>query len=570
LSDLPQSRAEVPGRGRSAEALLVFVIAIAVALPGLDHVAQKDELNHVLAARVLVGDPLENLPASWNERGWGFTYLVAGMFRVFGESLVTGRIPALVFGAMTVAALFLWVRSEAGRIGAWFAAMLLAFSPLSLQYSQWMRFYTMYALLFLVICLLFYRLFSPLPIGLRQRAALACGALVALYWVEPLTGTGTVIIGLGGLGLWVLLTGGPRLFHGLPSHRTRVCVAVGLLVLAAVAVGTAFQIGLVERLMFRASYVDLWAEAERSNYLFYHDLFFKDYPLLWMLFPFAAAVAIAARPRAALLCICVFCVAFLAHSVVASKAARYLFYVLPMFFAIWGIAVGRSVPWLRSRLQNRFSSMNRPIPPSAYRALGVTILTALVLYPAVIRPALKYGLTMLTTGEAEWTGWGRYHQHPDWVAAGTALAPMVRQADVVIASYDVTAFYALGRIDYLMRRAYSHWVQLLPEFAPGGRLWRPIFSTPESLSRVMACHGNGLVFLERADIRRDVLGIPALVPYLDAHAAKVDLPDDWGMIVYTWQRSEPAPASAGCASLPGPGRPSTIDPFQFAEPEGRR
>jgi hypothetical protein len=529
---------------------VVFLIAISVGLPALSHLPHRDEVSQLLAARALVETgTLEIVPGAVPySRGWGITYLVAGMFRLLGESLVVARLPSLVLGGLLVTVLFLWVRSEAGRVGGWFAAMLLAFSPLSLQLSTWVRFYTLYALLLLVALLFVYRLFSPPIVRLWQGIVLALSAVVILYSVEPLTGTGTIIVGLAGLGLWLTMIGLPPLFRALPSDRARAFLSAGLLALAVGATVVAFQIGFVDRLMYAASYVDLWAEGDRDNFRYYHDLLFKQNPVLWALLPLAALVAARSRPRATLLCVCIFAVAFIAHSIAASKAARYIFYALPMFFAIWGIAVASAVPWLRSRLQNRRAPRKRPFTRTAFNAIGIATLVAIVLYPAVARPALKYTLSMLTTGEAVWTGWSGSPNQPNWIAAGNEIAPMVRDADVVIASHEVMPFYALGRLDYLMRSVYTAGRGLLPEFAPTARLGVPMVSNPESLSRVMACHTTGLVFTEFGDFQRDIVGLPLLIEYLEANASKVELAEEWRIVVYRWNRS--GPAAAECETLP--------------------
>jgi hypothetical protein len=110
----------------------------------------------------------------------GFTYLVAGIFRVFGESLVTGRLPALFAGAALALALFVWVRSEVGRLGGWVATLPMIFSPLGLMLSQWVRFYTIHSLLFFVACMLVYRAASSAATPGLTRVALAAGAAVCL------------------------------------------------------------------------------------------------------------------------------------------------------------------------------------------------------------------------------------------------------------------------------------------------------------------------------------------------------------------------------------------------------
>ena len=58
----------------------------------------SDELYHVLAAKSLltVGEPI--LPGGFlYERCLHYTYLIAGMFRIFGESEAVARVPSVFY-----------------------------------------------------------------------------------------------------------------------------------------------------------------------------------------------------------------------------------------------------------------------------------------------------------------------------------------------------------------------------------------------------------------------------------------------------------------------------------------
>src|ERR1700712_2542715 len=118
-----------PSRLRSAAVaapLAVFAIAFATRLVGLHHTPYVDELNHVMAAHSLLARGTLELTPGGDPytRARSFTYLIAALFRVFGESLAVARTPAVLAGAALVTVLFVWVRSVAGRSAAWIAAML--------------------------------------------------------------------------------------------------------------------------------------------------------------------------------------------------------------------------------------------------------------------------------------------------------------------------------------------------------------------------------------------------------------------------------------------------------------
>jgi hypothetical protein len=91
-------------------------------LTSLDHNPHEDELTQLLAARSLLADGTLAIDGGQPyTRAWVYTYLVAGAFRVGGEGLPVGRLPAVLFGTLLVLALFVWLRGPAGRAGAWAA-----------------------------------------------------------------------------------------------------------------------------------------------------------------------------------------------------------------------------------------------------------------------------------------------------------------------------------------------------------------------------------------------------------------------------------------------------------------
>src|SRR5438128_1338635 len=98
-----------------AAPLAVFAVALVVRLIGLHHTPYVDELNHVMAAHSLLARGAMELTPGGEPytRARLFTYLIAALFRVFGESLVVARMPAVIAGATIVAVLFVWVRSVA-------------------------------------------------------------------------------------------------------------------------------------------------------------------------------------------------------------------------------------------------------------------------------------------------------------------------------------------------------------------------------------------------------------------------------------------------------------------------
>jgi hypothetical protein len=531
------------------EPLVVFTVALAARIPHLGHVPHKDELNHVLAARALLETGTLEIVAGGApyDRAWGLTYLVAALFRTFGESLVVARIPSVLAGAALVLLLFLWVRSEAGRIGAWVAALLLALVPVSLQLSQWARFYTLHALLLLAAGLLVYRALYASPFEWRRAAAAAALAvtLIGLAWhLQPIT-----VIGAGGLALWLLLAATGLAARSSPAHAYRVlaaAAAAGVVVAAALAFS-----GQGPSLLALATYTPLWAEARADNVRFYHQLFLDRYGVLWSLFPLAALLAVAAHPRPALLALCVFGVAFVTHSLLAWKHERYLFYALPFFFAVWGMAVASAVPWILARSTRLLRlGPGRRIPPGAERVAAWVLILVIAGFAAFTTPAVSYGHKMLTVGDAEWNlRWGTYRGEPNWEAAARELQPLIQDAEAIIGSYDITALHAMGRLDYLLRPLGGTDARR-PEFAVEPKTRTPAISSPASLATIMGCHGSGVIFIERGHWRNPAAVIPATADLLERVASRVPVPEQWRLVVFEWSAPLPGPGPEACAALP--------------------
>src|SRR5690606_35034555 len=179
---------------------LAFLTALAliVRLIQLDHTVQVDELNHIFAARSLLEDGTLQIgdDGGLYTRAWDFTYVVAAAFALLGESVVVARIPAMLAGTALVAVLFAWTRSVAGRGAAWLAALFLCFDPTAIFLSQFNRFYTIHALLFLLGAIAVFSLCTQ-PASPRRRIGLGLAALAAFALAYHLQVT--TMVGVAGV-----------------------------------------------------------------------------------------------------------------------------------------------------------------------------------------------------------------------------------------------------------------------------------------------------------------------------------------------------------------------------------
>lgn len=534
--------ADSPGRHPAgtwrAEAAVVALVALTVRLIQLDHAPWVDELFHMLAARSLITDGTLHINGTVEyTRAWVFTWLLAGLARIFGESLVVARIPAVLAGTALVTGLFVWLYRLSGRWAAWSAALLLCFSPISIYLSQQARFYTLHALLFGMGALAV--LYAAAERRRSQRIWLFL--VGALCFALALRLQITTLIGLGAVGIWLLADRTPELIgwvRGDQRRRFPILLAFGL---TALALLTLFGIGFAPRALALFTRADSWAEANRNYVLFYHDMFVAQYPTLWPLFPVAFLIAATRYLRAALFLAVIVGVVVLFHSLAAWKHERYVFYVLPAFFALWGLAAAVALPWLHARLV----AWLRPFTRRARPVAGV-LLGAALIFATLSNQAIVTAWRVITVDDADWTMSAAYRGEGDWQRAMPVIAPEAQTADVVLASSMMKALFFLDRLDVGM--SVNEMQRLQGEFDVAAREGVPVITRVESLMRVHGCYAAGLVIVEERDWARPWKVPVAVTAYIQQNMELVQVPRGSGIRVHRWNGRADV-ASADCPAL---------------------
>jgi hypothetical protein len=540
----PSASTRLPSAAIAAP-LAVFAIALGVRLVGLHHTPYVDELNHVMAAHSLLErGTLELAPGGEPyTRARLFTWLVAALFRVFGESLVVARIPAVLAGAALVSALFVWVRGVAGRGAAWIAAMLFCFQPQSLYLSQLARFYTIQTLCFFVAATIVYRVVTdhtlPRARAVRLSVAALLLLLVALHF-QVIT-----IVGIASVLAWAVAD---RACTSLT--RPQLLRASVVLIVVVAIVAFAIRRGAFASQLALFSYVDEWAASNRTNFRYYHDIFLDQYATIWTLFPLLAILAISRSGRAALFCLVPFIVAFVAHSIAAWKAERYLFSVMPMFFAVAGIGITEGARLLRPGIDSAVDWLAGDSLAPRARSAAVALIAAFVAgFAAIGNGSTSYAIKMLRVSDADWQLELLYRGQPDWDAAYSVLGPAADSAAVVVSSSELKSMYYLHRSDVLLS------VDLLgdprkpgAEYSTFRKLARPVVSTEASLKELRACFPTGLLLAEHGQWRTPWGIQPAVADYIEATMTPVALPASARIIAYRW-REPVADAMANCATV---------------------
>ena len=518
-----------------AEVAALTLIALVARLTMMDRPPQVDEFNHVLAARSLLVDGTLSIQGGEPyTRGWVYTYLVAALYMFFDETLMVARIPALVAGIGLVLAVFIWVRAVAGRGAAWAAGLLICFSTVAVTSSQFARFYTLQALLFVCGCALIYRIVEGDRWSRREMgwAGLALVSLAVALHLQIVTA-----VGIAGLALWLAMVKGPWAIRRLFQSRHTMMISAGLVAVLGIGALLVWGSGLPARVWDLYTYADLWAADDVDNFRFYHWALLDEYPTLWTLFPFVLLGAAVRAPRFALLCGTVFLVALVFHSFAAWKHHRYMFYAMPMFFAVSGVAIAlllsRSHAWLQGLIEDRSPFT---LPKEAVAVVSIALLSGAVLFAMVGNSAFAYTARQIT-GEAERLS---TRGPANWDPAVPFLSDRVDRAGVVVSSSELAPLYYFGRLDVtvsrtrMVRRTFEK-----EEFTPSAKTRIPVIGAPESLARVIACNRTGLALMEHQHWRTSAGVVPEVADYLEAHAEEIALPNGLRLHAFWWEHDGP-------------------------------
>lgn len=536
----------VEARRRWLAPLLLFVGALLLYCVNLDDgLTVHDELHHILAGRSLLETGEPRIADGLYSRAFLHTWLVAQSLRLLGDNLFAARIPSVVPMALLVMVLFVWLRAQASA-AAWAAAVLFAVSPYAVDYAQFVRFYALQMLAFLLAALALQAALQGSG-GALRRIALALGGIALLALAVEFQET--TLIGVGGLVVWAALALGLPWLADPAVPRRRKFAVLGLLAAAGLAglLGL-WATGQLETLWYRYRTTPLFNQPVADQFWYYHAWFLLYYPVLWPATGLLALLAVATAPRPALLALAVFATAFLVSSFAAAKAQRYLAYALPFLFALWGIGLAALWPAVRSGL----AGLARGLGPAlgiaglAGQRLGTGLVALAGLFLVLANPAWLRTVSLLTdvTIPPE-------EPHVRWSLAVPALAPLLAEAEVVVTTSELETLYHLGRYDLLIsasRRSELPFHERR-ELGIDPRTGRPVLAEAATLARVMDCAARGIVLSVAHQWSRTFQADAAVKALVEARAEPVPLPPRSRVLAWTWAQPPGWTRPGGCAEL---------------------
>ncbi|HEU4588626.1 MAG TPA: hypothetical protein VFS11_08260 [Gemmatimonadales bacterium] len=520
---------------------LVATLALAVRLLQLDRPPQFDELYHVIAARSWATDGTLALGGGSYTRAAGFTILIGVLFKLFGTSLVVARLPSIIAGSVWVAAVHRWTGRKLGRWPGAVTGVIFALDPGAIYLSEFARFYALQGLLVWLGAISVYALVEERVTG-GAAARATIGGLVA--WGLALYLQVTTLVGFAGIGIWAVWRLGSRLAARAREDRRARALLIGVAATLLLLLVAAAWVGVVERIWAMYRETPIWGEPAKNDWHYYERWFLFRYPVLWLLLPLAAGTALLVARRVAVFAVTVFVVSIAIFSGAALKTERYIYFVIPFFFAIWGAAL---VAWLPRARRTLAAAVHRLAPAGwSLRARRVAVGTAaafivgwLVVYDEAFSMTLHMVLRDRTAAE---------YQETDWDRAAPELRRLADSADVVVSTALPKALFYLGRADVtlsLTELGELGRVNGAPvEFKVDPRTGRPAISSPESLQRLMSCYSHGLVLIEDQHWRNTVVIPDSTRAFLAAHTVEVPLPSAWLVHARRWTSPPPAPGAA--------------------------
>lgn len=520
-------------------ALMLFAVAAILRSLPLWEVARFDELYHVLAAQGWLATNEFRIGEGIYDRGSLYTLLTALSFKLFGVSLEAARLPSIVAGSVLVPLVFLWTSRVAGRVAAWCAAGLLCIDPSAMAMSHFARFYALQGLLLWLAAVGTYRLFV-MPKSLLSFIGIAAGS--AACFLIALDLQVTSLTGLAGVIVWVGIVFVLPWLWSRPVAERIWWLGIGATV-AAIGCFALIYSGVASRLVDIYTNAALWTSGQKGIFWFYHWLFVNNYPLLWSLAPVAMVVALVARPRPSAFCISIFLTSVLILSFGGSKGIRFVYFAIPFYFVIFGIAVQAVLPLLLNYLRVLFVAASSGIHVRVPARVLATLPWAVLATVVVATPPVSVTLAMISGAVTATMAIGAR-----WPEAAGKLEPWLENKPIILAGSELHALYYLGHYDITLSKSRLGELEDQSEFSRDHRTGLPVVSTTASLDRILNCVPEGLIVSPESHWRQPYDISEGLANLIERRTVRLDAPR--GIRAYYWKH-DARESGVSCEPLSG-------------------
>ena len=426
--------------------LLVGLTILTRMLYGITHPPVGDELFQYLAALSWVDLGVLQIDEGTYTRAAGLTILLGEVMRVFGTDLVIPRAVVLFFGLLWILAAYTWIRAKGGRLVAGVTVAFLVLAPHAIELSLYVRMYTAHGLAFLLFIMVMYELALPSSTARRTAILLACaiGLLGLAYHLHPIT-----LIGLAGAITGVGSVHVVRQWTHIVKYRHHIIVALAMVV-AAITIAGYLLPEIVQYFWSRLT-MSSFADPDRG-FGWYLIHFWKQYSLIWLLTPIFMIAAIKQNRDLGIFCTSTFVTSFIIHSIAGMSAERYIFYLTPVLYLIWGLAFACFLPHAHAGVQRLMKRVGVTGRVSQIAFVGIII--AAIVAPLVYSSDAARRTVNLARGESYYFGIGL----ADWELARGELQPLIESSEIVVTTNFLKCIYHFGRFDVTFSPVVLHLV----------------------------------------------------------------------------------------------------------------
>jgi hypothetical protein len=530
-----------PFAGKAAilwPALVLLALALFVRLLGNASLpVHRDEFFHLLAAQSWADSGRLTILGGAYPRASGYSMLTGLAFLAFGQSgIFVARLPALLAGALLVPAVFIWVRGRFSPRIAWIAALLVCFSDLMVEVSQFARFYTLQALFIWIGSA---AVDGALHGGGSVRSSVARLLAAAVCFLAALHLQMTTMIHLAGIGAYLAAytLSHPSIVPFLSRRRHWPWLIFAAIALLAAGIAAAPSLPIDQ---FRDT--SLWAQEHQDDVQYYVRIVLDRFLILALLFPLAVWLVVSRRSQVGLYCLMLFLVAFTAHSFAGMKSIRYIIYSLPFFFVLAAIAIDflLSALWpavsaaLEHAAGKRWFRLSAPARTAATSLILVLCAFLTIAGNRACAHTLKriaidtHRIALAPSSFAE--------EPPDepWRGASGQLRAAIGTPSLFVVADDMRTVHYLGPFDLLISGSRITDITPPVEFGTDFRTGRRVIGSGATLAEVAACYPDGVILAPDDRWQRDSAVPPDVKTAIRGFARPIR-PGVRGFHLFRWQ-----------------------------------